>query len=1794
MSPQRQAASLLIVAALAACHTAPSVESAAARAVVDRVGERFKTDAAAPRLIASGAGLQPEFAARPEGTVRPAELLLPLSAEGAFTLADVSSGLRVRARLVGAEPSSALVANGHAVYLNAFAGGDLVHRPNAEGNEDFVVLAAGSAVRELTYNVTLEANVASLRLLDNQLELLDALGAPRLRIAPPSVVDGEGTRREARLSVIGCAVETDRRLPWGRTHVAPGATECTVRLAWNSEDLKGSVVVDPAWQTTGSTTNAHYQHAALALANGRVLICGNGTSEIYDYSTGSWATNGGPTACQTDVSLVFLQSGKVLAAGGSGASHSIWDPATGGWSDFPAYSGFGAGGAKVVALTDGTIVGVGGYTPCSGSGCSGGATSMKTFVKFNQSTNSWGNLGSLLTERRFPMAASLPDNTALVCGGLVNQGFAAHDCELLTATGTSTQVLGPLPNGFQIGQEPHSGMVSLPDGSVFLNCHYGNQGGSPGWIGDSWTYKSGWSSATLSVDRCDLTAAPLAVGKTLFVGGLTFDNTAVSAVDILNGGATTSLSAGRYQAAAALISDGRVLVTGGQNSTGVLRTSLVYTAPVTCSAPTDCLSGFCVDGYCCNSACNSGCGQCDSPGVEGWCSARPDGAAGAPSCAPFVCDGTALTCEASCAGDSDCAATAWCDGNHKCQFKSAPGGSCSSGDECLVGFCVDNVCCDQQCDGACEACTVAAGATTNGACVQLVGAAGSPSCAPFVCGGTSDCPTSCGTSDTLCIATDYCDGVGACIPKVSYPAVCTSDSQCSTGLCANGVCCNETCADGCGVCTASGGATADGLCTARAASNVGTPSCAPYLCGGSSKQCPATCASDTECAVGNWCDAAHHCVPKAAQGGSCGADNQCGTSLHCTQNVCCNATCQGGCESCTAATGATVDGTCTTLGSGAAGIPGCGNYLCTGSATACPATCASDAGCASSAWCDATNHCVPKVAKGQTCSADDQCFTNHCADTVCCDKACDGACDGCSVAAGASVNGTCATLALGAAGVPACTPFVCDGANVSCPATCATDAQCISSDYCNAAHQCVPKVGAGTSCGGDHECTTSHCADNVCCDSACSGSCDACSVAAGATADGTCTNIAGAGTPTCAPYLCLGTSGTCPGTCQNDSQCATGNYCDAANHCVAKGGQGAGCSANNQCLNSLCADNFCCDKSCGGACDACSTARGSSANGTCAVVALGNAGLPVCAPYVCDGTAATCPATCATDAQCAAADYCDATHHCVLKKTGGSSCGAGNECQSTSCADGFCCDKGCGGSCDVCAAALGATQNGVCTVLPAASAGAPSCAPFVCSGGALASCPTSCTTDANCITGDYCNAAHQCVPKIVGGGSCSGDNQCTTSHCADSKCCDRGCTDSCDVCAAALGATADGTCTNVSGAGAPSCAPYVCGGSASTCPGTCANDAGCSAGNYCDATHHCIPQGVQGATCSAADQCLNGRCVDGVCCNSTCGSGCDVCAASLGAVANGVCTVLAAGAAGTPSCAPYVCSGRESCPTFCTADAQCQSGDYCDGSGACVPLLTVAHTCGSAHECGSGFCAEGICCDQACLGSCERCDMAGHAGTCTPVAAGPSEACLPLRCDGTSESCPTLCLTNGDCADGFACLAGTCTPERTAGASCTQAAECGSGFCVDGVCCNSACEGACAACALPGHLGTCSLVTGASAPGRTACDGTGLCAATCDGQHSGCQFPAATTSCGPAFCSQATATEASFCDGSGVCVAGAQVACGAGCDGERCVAVPKSAKAGCASSADIDLAALLTMLMLTLVRWRRVAFKGAV
>ena len=89
---------------------------------------------------------------------------------------------------------------------------------------------------------------------------------------------------------------------------------------------------------------------------------------------------------------------------------------------------------------------------------------------------------------------------------------------------------------------------------------------------------------------------------------------------------------------------------------------------------------------------------------------------------------------------------------------------------------------------------------------------------------------------------------------------------------------------------------------------------------------------------------------------------------------------------------------------------------------------------------------------------------------------------------------------------------------------------------------------------------------------------------------------------------------------------------------------GTGCDAHLDCLSGSCTDGVCCDHACNaGACEACSEARGATADGTCTPLH------PECSPFACDPASPTgaCETRCETLRDCAAGYACAASGACV-------------------------------------------------------------------------------------------------------------------------------------------------------------------------------------------------------------------------------------------------------------------------------------------------------------------------------------------------------------------------------------------------------------------------------------------------------------------------------------------------------------------------------------------------------------------
>jgi hypothetical protein len=603
-------------------------------------------------------------------------------------------------------------------------------------------------------------------------------------------------------------------------------------------------------------------------------------------------------------------------------------------------------------------------------------------------------------------------------------------------------------------------------------------------------------------------------------------------------------------------------------------------------------------------------------------------------------------------------------------------------------------------------------------------------------------------------------------------------------------------------------------------------------------------------------------------------------------------------------------------------------------------------------------------------------------------------------------------------------------------------------------------------------------------------------------------------------------------------------------------------------------------------------------------------------------------------------------------KSLGAACGCHDECDSGSCVDGVCCSSACNGTCQACNVP---GKAGTCSPVPA---------------GMRPANPAQCTRDdiATCGSDGTCDGNGACR-RYPDGTSCS-KGTCDAATIVGAKVCKAG---KCDVGPNTI------------------CAPFGCKADTVQCIDKCTTDAECAKGQTCK-NGSCGKKNL-GAQCGAAGECDSGVCADGVCCNTTCGGACVSCnqlskmgectattkdlpdphkvckdmgAASCGtsgscdgsggcskygptttcrdAKCEGANQVPASSCDGKGSCragnqvicAPFTCSGN-ACKVSCTVDSECSSGNVCR-NGTCG-LRGKGQDCSSNAQCGTGFCVDGVCCENSCAGQCKFCASSQAKGSCINVAAStpdpraaagitdPAKICavqdrtscgrngmcngtggcqvwdnktmcesqscaantntvsLAKMCDGFgvckaqgSQSCPpykcngsacgNACGSDNDCVAPNACVAGKCG-KKPPGGLCNNANECSSGFCSQGVCCQTDCKGSCFSCSLPNSRGSCTAVPSGALDPANVCkdDGVSSCDrdGTCDGSGK-CRLYANGQICAGATCVAGTATGISACNGKGDCLKGVVRACqtykcnadGTGCyescvDGNQCV-----------------------------------------
>lgn len=998
---------------------------------------------------------------------------------------------------------------------------------------------------------------------------------------------------------------------------------------------------------------------------------------------------------------------------------------------------------------------------------------------------------------------------------------------------------------------------------------------------------------------------------------------------------------------------------------------------VGCACDSECRSGFCIDGVCCNRACPGECSSCLVPGKVGSCSPLPSGS---PPRSPGACpEQTPDTCghDGMCDGAGACrrhpAGTVCVAGT--CSGDAVTGMSvCDGAGACIPG--PDVVCVPYGCDsaaGACfERCSDRAGCAgsrtcVDGSCGAKLNGSGcryATECASGHCVDGVCCATAC---DVPCMSCDHPGKAGRCLPVPDGTADVNDLCHAGTGLCADtglcqaGLCVKPAAGTVCATATCSGSvlsqtAVCNGAGQCQAAS---TRDCAPFRCvpAGGGAACLEACSGDADCVAPAICRSGS-CGLKT-NGGSCADDVQCQSGI-CADGVCCNARCSGGCRSC-ALTGSV--GTCTMVPAGSADPRG-----------TCP-----DQGartCGTNGRCDGAGECQRYVAgtlcAGETCSGGSYTPPSSCDD-----------------------GGHCVRPSS-----RSCSPYACNGPR--CYESCAASSSCLPPNECLGGSCGLKSFGA--SCSSAAECGSGSCAQGVCCTEACAAACRSCALPASlgscrAVADGApdpagvcrdrgaascdqsgvCTGGACARYPSgtqCAAPACSGGTASSARLCDGNGVCkaATASPCwpyacdavacrlgcssadDCASPATCLGGScglkpdGMACSSADECASAHCVDGVCCDTTCTGACRSCNLA---GRPGTCTMVGSGGSD-----PHgICPVTVAS---TCGTDGTCDGLGGC-------AKHVSGTRC-AGPTCDGTTATSARLCD-------------------GAGTCMPAIQS---SCVPFVCGPSA---CKTSCTSSSECVAPSLCLGS-TCTLK-PNGTSCGAPFECLSGECVDGVCCDGPCTGACRSCNLSGHA---GTCTLV--ASAQPDPRESCTVSAIS---TCGSDGTCDGRGAChlhDAGRECAGASCLGSVLNAASVCDGGgRCVAGA----------------------------------QRSCAPYRC-GVLACKTACSANSDCASGYVCVGD-TCGAALGLGQICSRGDQCGSGHCTDGRCCGTATCASPTCSDSAltiyrcGALGACS----GQTTSCGDHACNAAGDACLTSCTSDTECSPGNVCSSGSCGPALDGG-----------------------------------------------------------------------------------------------------------------------------------------------------------------
>ena len=372
-----------------------------------------------------------------------------------------------------------------------------------------------------------------------------------------------------------------------------------------------------AFTATGSMAEMRALHTATLLANGKVLVAGgdgyngipeitsgeaplaaNASAELYDPATGSFTETAGMDSPRYRHTATLLSNGKVLLAGGfsGGGTADLYDSVTGIFSPAPKM-GTARAAHTATVLPNGTVLIAGGTTQDNFEfpAISPGISSAEVY---DPGANSFAPTGTMGTARYAHTATLLPNGKVLVTGG-----FSSSDAQTSGTALSTAELYDPSTGAFTLtgsmatARGGHTATL-LSNGKVLVAGGLINLSSAAVCVASSaelYDPATGTFAPTgdMGAARVEHTATRMPDGKVLLIGGNTSSDAlgsfgcqycraqeSTEFYDPVTGTFSFAdrMTAPRSGHTATLLSDGRVLVAGGDEAGG--RRDMGGSAPV--------------------------------------------------------------------------------------------------------------------------------------------------------------------------------------------------------------------------------------------------------------------------------------------------------------------------------------------------------------------------------------------------------------------------------------------------------------------------------------------------------------------------------------------------------------------------------------------------------------------------------------------------------------------------------------------------------------------------------------------------------------------------------------------------------------------------------------------------------------------------------------------------------------------------------------------------------------------------------------------------------------------------------------------------------------------------------------------------------------------------------------------------------------------------------------------------------------------------------------------------------------